>query len=440
VCYNKAVKLAIQAVLLGILLLLVACQGPAPAPVATATSVSLPAASPAAPSDTPGTTISVPVPPTADPETLPSGQPDILALLPAGNQPLAVVPSDLDGDGHMEWVVLAGKTGQPAFETVLPLVIAARPGGFQIVWRGQVDFSVAASGNLQVLDLTGDGHPEILYQNATPAGGVYAFVYSGSAQVDQHPSLRPQGGACAGLDYFCGWTLEIGAPAGSQPRPLISLINRTGARQYYRWSGTALAAAETVTGTPWPADRPTPPVTRPPDPANVDVAQGEGTLTVIARLTADLDGDGVPEIAITYQLAGQDRLRLAIFAFGAPPGQPDGYHMVWSAGPLAGTDNQVFKVRDLTGDGRPELLSGQGGGDTGGGTLYVVGRVGDGYGLLRPEGGPLAGRDSFGAGDYEVQVQTGNKPPLILAHSGPGASQIDRYGWQDGALRYQTGK
>src|SRR5205085_533759 len=142
-----------------------------------------------------------------------------------------------------------------------------------------------------------DGRPEIVYQNASKVGGVYAFVYAGSGQADQHPPLRPQGGACAGLDYFCGWALDVGPLDGAGRRPLIVLADRSGARQYYRWTGSALAAAETVHGTPWPVGRPTPPVVRPPDPATFDVGGSEGGTTVVDRVDADLDGDGWAEIA-----------------------------------------------------------------------------------------------------------------------------------------------
>ena len=366
-----------------------------------------------------------------------TGEPDILALLPPGTQPLDVVKADLDGDGAVEWVVLAGKTGEPVFESVLPLVIAARPGGFQIVWRGQVDFSVAASGSLQVLDLTGDGRAEILYQNTTKTGGVYAYVYVGSTQVEQHPPLGPQGGACAGLAYFCGWALDVGPPDSAGRRPLISLIDRAGTRQAYRWNGSAFAAAETLTGTPWPTVLPTPPRPTPPDPSTFDPAQGEGVTTVIARLDADLDGDRVPEIAVAYKPLGEDRLYLGIFAFGAPPGSPEAYRLVWSAGPLAGTQSQVFRTRDLTGDGHPELLSGQTGAMAAGGTLYVVGHSAAGYAILRPQGGPLAGFESFGTGDYEIRDQGGGQPPLILAYSGPDAGHVDTYQWKDGAFQYK---
>jgi hypothetical protein len=368
---------------------------------------------------------------------LPSGDPDVLALLPTGSQPLAGIKADLDADSRMEWVVLAGKTGSPAFETIVPLIIAARPGGFQVVWRGQVDFSVPRSGTLRLEELTGDQHPEIIYQNTTTLGGEYAFVYAGAAPVEQYKLVPPQGGACAGLGFFCGWTLEVGPPDATQRRPLIALIDRAGTREYYRWTGSAFAAAETVRGTPWPGGRPTPAPAERPDAAAFDVGQDEGMTTVVDRLNTDLDGDGAPEIAVTYKALGDERLYLAILAFGGPPGFPETFHRVWSSGPLAGTENQVFKVRDLTGDGHPELLSGQGGGDTGGGTLYVVGRTAAGYELLRPQGGPLAGRDSFGAGDYEIRPQTGNKPPFIWAYSGADGSQIDHYLWQNGAFQYQ---
>jgi hypothetical protein len=368
---------------------------------------------------------------------VPPGEPDILALLPTGLQPLGVVQADLDGDGHNEWVVLAGKTGEPVFETVVPLVIAGGAGGFQIVWRGQVDFSVAGSGNLQVVDLTGDGRPEILYQNTIKTGGVYAYVYGGSAQVAEHPPLHPQGGVCAGLAYFCGWQLEVGAPDAGGRRPLISLIDRVGTRQVYRWNGSALAAAETVTGTPWPTVLPVPPRPTPPDPATFDAAQGEGVTTVIARLTADLDGDGIPEIAVAYKPLGEDRLYLGVFAFGGPPGSAETYHLVWSAGPLAGTQSQVFRTRDLTADGHPELLSGQGGAMAAGGTLYVVGHSPAGYAILRPQGGPLAGFESFGTGDYEIREQGTGVPPFILARSDSDPTRVDTYQWKDGAFQYR---
>lgn len=442
-CYNSPVKIGSRAPVYGlalvICLLVGACGGSEPAPAATpgsggpppAPGIPAPAGSPAAPlSPTPGALVSPTVPP------LPTGDPDVLALLPAGSQPLAVTQADLDNDRRAEWIVLAGKAGEPAFETVVPLIIAARPGGYQVVWRGQVDFSVLRSGTLQVLELTGDPYPEILYRNTTPLGGSYAFVYAGGDAVERYRPAPPQGGVCAGLAFFCGWALDLGPPDAGGRRPLISLIDRAGARQFYRWTGSAFAVAETVGGTPWPAGRSTPAPAPRPDPATVDVGAGEA-ISVIARLETDLDGDGGPEIAIAYQPVGEERLHLAIYSFGGPPGFPESYRQVWSLGPLAGTESQVLRTRELTGDGLPELVSGQGGGETGGGTLYVVGHTAAGYSLLRPQGGPFAGRDSFGAGDYEVQLQSGGKPPLLIAHSGPGAAQAARYLWQNGAFQYQ---
>lgn len=433
-CYNSLVRgMTRLVVYIGLLLgaLVLAACGDEVAPPTVAIPPAL-TASPEPPSPT-----AAPPPTLAPRPAPPTGEPDILTTLPAGTQPLAVVKADLDGDGRDEWVVLAGKTGQPAFETIQPLVIAARPAGFEIVWRGQVDFSVAASGSLQVTDLTGDGRAEIIYQNTTKVGGVYAFVYGGSAQSAQHPALTPQGGACAGLGYFCGWSLEIGPPDSAGRRPLISLVDRVGTRQLYRWTGSAFAVAESLTGTPWPTVRPVPPRPTPPPPGTFDVAQGEGVTTVIARLDADLDGDTIPEIAVAYKPLGVDRLYLGIFAFGGAPGAEETYRLVWSVGPLAGTQSQVFKTRDLTGDGHPELLSGQGGAMAAGGTLYVVGHSAAGYAILRPQGGPLAGFESFGTGDYEIRDQGGTTPPLILARSGSDAAQVDTYQWKDGAFQYK---
>jgi hypothetical protein len=56
---------------------------------------------------------------------------------------------------------------------------------------------------------------------------------------------------------------------------------------------------------------------------------------------------------------------------------------------------------------------------------------------LRPQGGPLAGFESFGTGDYEIRDQGGGQPPLILAYSGPDASHVDTYQWKDGAFQYK---
>lgn len=79
---------------------------------------------------------------------------------------------------------------------------------------------------------------------------------------------------------------------------------------------------------------------------------------------------------------GYDHLEMMILELERGPD----HAVAWRSDKLVGERGEALQVRDINGDGRDEVLSYQSMGAAGY-TLYVVGFVDGGFGLLRPKGG-----------------------------------------------------
>ncbi len=156
------------------------------------------------------------------------------------------------------------------------------------------------------------------------------------------------------------------------------------------------------------------------------------------RASADLDGDGTLEEIVLAGWGGSpgglgyDFLQLFVIARA----EGGGYRVVWQSEQLPTERGEALQVRDLNSDGLPEVLSVQAMGASGE-TLYVLGRLGAGYGWLAPQGGQFDGGDAFGEVGVRVEDRDGDGMVEILASYGPAAKYTDVYVWDGEAYVYQ---
>jgi hypothetical protein len=159
---------------------------------------------------------------------------------------------------------------------------------------------------------------------------------------------------------------------------------------------------------------------------------------VISRVTADLDGDGQEETIVLAGMGGAPQQLgydfVQLFVLHAAPEQRE--DVVWHSHPLAGERGEALQVKDINGDGRPEVLSVQALGAAGE-TLYVLAWRIDRYGFLRPHGGAFEGQDSFGETGVRLRDLDGDGRLEILASYAPAASHIDIYQWNGQHYVYQ---
>jgi hypothetical protein len=180
---------------------------------------------------------------------------------------------------------------------------------------------------------------------------------------------------------------------------------------------------------------PTPPSQPPEDDPTLLLPESTEPLH---RASADLDGDGRPEeIVLTGWGGGGDQLGydfLQLFVIAYDEGGE--YVVAWQSEQLPTDRAEALDVRDVNGDGLPEVLSVQAMGAAGE-TLYLLGWRGDGYGWLSPQGGHFDGQTAFGENGVRVEDTDGDGLAEILASYGPAAGTIDVYGWDGQAYVHQ---
>jgi hypothetical protein len=157
----------------------------------------------------------------------------------------------------------------------------------------------------------------------------------------------------------------------------------------------------------------------------------------VHRVSADLNGDGAPELAVLTGWGGGNRLGYDFMQmFVIVPAGPGEYVIAWQSEQLPTDRAEPLQVQDLNGDGVPEVRSVQAMG-AGGERLYLLGWQEGGYGWLSPQGGYFDGREAFGETGVRVEDVDGDGVAEILASYGPATSQIDLYAWNGEAYAYQ---
>jgi len=155
------------------------------------------------------------------------------------------------------------------------------------------------------------------------------------------------------------------------------------------------------------------------------------------RASADLNADGTPEEMVVTGWGGSpDRLGYDFLQLFVLASEEGGYVVAWQSDQLPTERAEPLEVRDVNGDGRPEVLSVQAVGASGE-TLYVLAWQGDAYGWLTPQGGHFDGRPSFGEDGVRVEDVDHDGLPEILASYGPAARSTDVYGWDGQAYAYR---
>ena len=158
----------------------------------------------------------------------------------------------------------------------------------------------------------------------------------------------------------------------------------------------------------------------------------------LRQASADLDGDGMPEIVLVARLtpldgSGDERLELLVI----DPERSD-RPIAWRR-EVVGERAEPLDLRDINGDGHPEVLSPQSVGASGQ-TLYVVAWQGTAFDLLRPIGGRFGGQESYGETGFGLVDEDGDGVLEILAAYGPAASKIDVYRWDGSLYVHETTK
>ena len=139
----------------------------------------------------------------------PSREPenDPALLLPDAAEVLDRASADLDGDGAAELVFLAGFGGAPdrlgydslALLVLSPSASAEAVAGYELAWHSDPLVGERAE-SLEVRDINGDGHLEILCLQAMGAAGQTLQVFAWSE--GDYGLLYPHGGRFDGQDAF----------------------------------------------------------------------------------------------------------------------------------------------------------------------------------------------------------------------------------------------
>jgi hypothetical protein len=188
----------------------------------------------------------------------------------------------------------------------------------------------------------------------------------------------------------------------------------------------------------FPFDLDGPPMPPSPGPGDDALLLLPESAEPLHQASADLDGDGTPELVVltgwgggANQL-GYDFLQVFVIA-SAGDGE---VALAWQSEQLPTDRAESLQVEDLNGDGLPEVLSVQAIGASGE-RLYVLSWQEGDYGWLTPHGGYFDGQEAFGEKGARWADVDDDGLIEILAGYGPAASQTDVYGWDGAAYVYQ---
>lgn len=238
-----------------------------------------------------------------------------------GSSPFGVTIGDLDGDGKPELVVTNGGDATVSVfrNTATPGTIGA--GSFAT----RVDFASGTQPNAVAIgDVDGDGKPEMavtyssgisVFRNTSTVGAVTTGSFA--ARVDFAAGSSPSSVAMADLDGDG----KVDVAIANQGSNNVSVLRNTAV------SGGIDAGSLA---------------------AKVDFATGTGAVSVA---TADLDGDGKPDLAVTNFALGT----VSVLRNTATAGSISSGSFATKVDFTAGTNPRGLFISDLDGDGKPDL-------------------------------------------------------------------------------------
>jgi len=189
-----------------------------------------------------------PMPPTQEPENDPA------LLLPDSAEILSQASADLDGDGATELVLLAGFGGSPerlgydflALLVLRPSTSTDSVAGHELAWHSDALAGDRAE-SLEVQDVNGDGHPEVLCLQAMGAAGETLQVFAWSEEG--YGLLRPHGGYFDGQPAFGKNGIRLEDVDGDGLAEILACYGPAASlTDVYDWDGQAYTYRETLDG------------------------------------------------------------------------------------------------------------------------------------------------------------------------------------------------
>jgi hypothetical protein len=246
-----------------------------------------------------------------------------------GTNPVAVTIVDLNGDGQPDLVVADDNSAG----TVSVLLNTTRVGAATLSFASHVDFAVGANpASLAIADLNGDGKPDLVVANNgsdnvsvllnTTAPGATTPTFAG--HVDFATGMKPYAVAIADLNGDGKADLAV-ANGGSNSVSLLLNTTATGA------IAPSFAAKQDFT---------------------------TGTKPVAVAL-GDLNGDGKPDLVVAN--AGDNTASVLLNT--TTPGSAT-FSFTAKQDFQTGTSPQFVAIKDLNGDGKPDLVVANNGSDT----------------------------------------------------------------------------